>query len=711
MKGIPGHASVGIDGAAVQRKAQGEAAPDGASPTETAGSVGAAGDDGAVHRVAAAGVSGTGERLPHLERIQNAFGPDHDMSGIKAHVGSAAGEAAAQIGARAYATGNNVAFAGEPDVHTAAHEAAHVVQQRGGVQLKGGVGAAGDAHEVHADAVADRVVRGESAAELLAPYRGGETMTGGVQRAPASPGSAADIAAPTGGINLPGFIDTSDGANLRTGPAEAGGKTVIDAPLPPATRVFVSGTYPSAPEWWYVTAFLPDKIVRGYVQQFRVNTDLPEPLAKLHQVKSGDTVEKLAVQEYASSVRDGHDLRYYENVLLFANKQRGRVGITGTYQDPGLLGGGANNIQLVAGHRIWLVSPAYAHAVEGVVPDGSLTNGAYAKVKRFVQHVVDIIKSVTQSPHYFGEVAGEYAQAIRDHLPEIIGIVAGFIAAEAASAFFAATPTGVGQIAAVLIQLALSAFGAVGMVEAGVEALKHAGQWLTLAWTAKGKDEQLGAASREFLRMLVSIAMAALAYTGVKGNLGKAVKIAQAMPPAGMVPALAGAGGRVGPTAVAGEGVKLGVPSPAGPLGTAGGMKMHTDKEGGGSGKSEPKAAADEPAKLDASMSTARPAEQATAGRVAAKAEFKGRTFHAPPPPDPGFDWMDDLGRTFDAMGDGTKSKYFKLDQFKASIGHHLLKGNTFTVIDMTGYTADQISAVRAYVDTLPAGKIIRVGF
>jgi hypothetical protein len=601
LKGIPGRASVGIEGAAVQRKTQGEAALDGGSPAETAGSVGAAGDDGAVHRVAAAGVSGTGRQLPHLERIQNAFGPDHDVSGIKAHVGGAAGDAAAQIGARAYAIGNSLAFDEEPDVHTAAHEAAHVVQQRGGVQLPGGASVAGDAHEVHADAVADRVGRGESSAELLAPYRGGETTTGDVQRAPASPGAGAgaEITAPTGGVNLPGFIDTSDGANLRAGPAVAGGKTVIDAPLPPATRVFVSGTHPSAPAWWYVTAFLPDKIVRGYVQQFRVNTDLPEPLAKLHAVKSGDTVEKLAVQEYASSVRDGHDLRYYENVLLFANKQRGRVGITGSYQDPGLLGGGANNIQLVAGHRIWLVSPAYAHAVEGVVPDGSLTNGAYAKVQRFVQHVVDIIKSVTQSPQYFGEVAGEYAQAIRDHLPEIIGIVAGFIAAEAASAFLAATPTGVGQIAAVLIQLALSAFGAVGLVEAGIEALKHAGQWLTLAWTAKGKDEQLGAASREFLRMLVSIAMAALAYTGVKGNLGQAVKIAQAMPPVGLVSAVTTAGGRTGPAAVAGEGAKLGVPSPSGPLGTATAM-MTKHGEGEGSEPSvakEPTDNADTPAR------------------------------------------------------------------------------------------------------------------
>ena len=527
-----------------------------------------------------------------------------------------------------------------------------------------------------------------------------------------SPSPGTEITAPAGGINQPGFIDTSDGANLRTGPAELGGSTVIDTPLLPATRVFVSGTHPTAPQWWYVTAFLTDRIVRGYVQQFRVNTELPEPLAKLHQVKPGDTAEKLAVQEFSASVRDGHDLRYYENVLLFVNKQRGRIGITGTYQDPGLLGGGANNIQLVAGHRIWLVSPAYAHAVEGVVPDGSLTNGMYAKAKRFVQHVVDLVKSVTQSPAYLAEVAGEHAQALRDHLPEIIGIIGGFIVAEAATTFLAATPTGVGQVAAVLIQLALSAFGAVGMAEAGIEALKHADQWLTLGWTAKGKDEQIAAASREFLRMLVSLAMAALAYTGAKGNWTKALKIARTMPTAGMVPALAGVGGEGGHSAaLAGGRVKLGVPDPAGPAGTAGGMKMQSDREGGGSGKAESKAAADEPAKLDASMATARPAEQATAGRVATKAEFKGRTFHAPPPPDPGFDWMDDLGRTYDAMGDGTKSKYFKLDQFKASIDHHLRKGNTFTVIDMTGYTADQISAVRAYVDTLPANKIIRVGF
>jgi len=55
-------------------------------------------------------------------------------------------------------------------------------------------------------------------------------------------------------------------------------------PLPPATRVFVSGTHPQASSWWYVTAFLDKRMLRGYVQGVRVNTDLPEPLAEPREV-------------------------------------------------------------------------------------------------------------------------------------------------------------------------------------------------------------------------------------------------------------------------------------------------------------------------------------------------------------------------------------------------------------------------------------------
>ena len=116
---------------------------------------------------AAAGVSGPGGALPHAARIQAAFGPAHDVSSIRAHVGGAAAVAAARLGAEAYATGNQIAFARSPSLHTAAHEAAHVVQQRAGVQLLGGVGEADDTYERNADAVADRVVAGRSAADLL----------------------------------------------------------------------------------------------------------------------------------------------------------------------------------------------------------------------------------------------------------------------------------------------------------------------------------------------------------------------------------------------------------------------------------------------------------------------------------------------------------------------------------------------------------------
>lgn len=124
-----------------------------------------------VHRVAASGVSGTGGDLPYMDRIQASFG-GHDVSGIRAHTGGAAGEATRALGAQAYATGNDVAFGSSPSLHTAAHEAAHVVQQRGGVQLKGGVGSAGDVYERHADAVADLVVQGKSAEGLLDDYAG-----------------------------------------------------------------------------------------------------------------------------------------------------------------------------------------------------------------------------------------------------------------------------------------------------------------------------------------------------------------------------------------------------------------------------------------------------------------------------------------------------------------------------------------------------------
>ncbi|HEY4242496.1 MAG TPA: DUF4157 domain-containing protein [Kofleriaceae bacterium] len=140
-------------------------------------------DPATVHQAAQHGTSGGGAALPYIDQIQRAFGK-HDVSGIRAHTDERAAAGARAMGAEAFADGDHVAFHGAPSLHTAAHEAAHVVQQRGGVQLKGGVGEAGDSHEQHANAVADLVVQGKSAESLLDRYGGGGggARRGAVQR-------------------------------------------------------------------------------------------------------------------------------------------------------------------------------------------------------------------------------------------------------------------------------------------------------------------------------------------------------------------------------------------------------------------------------------------------------------------------------------------------------------------------------------------------
>lgn len=141
------------------------------APLQRVGGGGASlSDASAVRATASAGLAGGGSALPHLQRIQQSFGPQHDLSGVTAHQGPTARAASEAIGARAYAMGESIAFAeSTPDLHTVAHEAAHVVQQRRGVDLPGGVGQVGDRYERHADQVADAVVAGQSAARLLGP--------------------------------------------------------------------------------------------------------------------------------------------------------------------------------------------------------------------------------------------------------------------------------------------------------------------------------------------------------------------------------------------------------------------------------------------------------------------------------------------------------------------------------------------------------------
>jgi Domain of unknown function (DUF4157) len=183
---------------------------------QRASEVGGTGD---VHAAAEHGLRGSAQSLPHLDVIQQAFGK-HDVSGVQAFVGGPAAEASRDMGAQAYATGNATAFASAPDLHTAAHEAAHVVQQRGGVQLQGGVGATGDRYEQHADAVADLVTQGRSAEPLLDQGISRGSATGGAQSAVQRLSQPIVSPAPASAIGIRQFIQMVQAEEARWPVAE-----------------------------------------------------------------------------------------------------------------------------------------------------------------------------------------------------------------------------------------------------------------------------------------------------------------------------------------------------------------------------------------------------------------------------------------------------------------------------------------------------------
>lgn len=135
-------------------------------------------NNGHIRASATKGTSSGGGKMPYRDRIQEAFGK-HDINGIIAYQGPKVTESCREMGAAAYAHGEHVGFGHTPSLHTAAHEAAHVVQQRSGIQLAGGVGKAGDDYEKNADAIADAVVSGGNAEALLDRFVSGQIQNRG----------------------------------------------------------------------------------------------------------------------------------------------------------------------------------------------------------------------------------------------------------------------------------------------------------------------------------------------------------------------------------------------------------------------------------------------------------------------------------------------------------------------------------------------------
>jgi hypothetical protein len=160
-----------------------------------------------------------GAALPPDTRRRMEAGFGGSLADVRVHTGAAAATAAGGIGAEAFASGRDIAFAPgayRPGTRAGdrliAHEVAHVVQQRsagsgGEVQAKSLVSSPGDAAEIAADRAAEVVLAGGRAPRPA----GGLTLRGRIMRrarlgiaavspalslAPARPGAAAPGAGP-----------------------------------------------------------------------------------------------------------------------------------------------------------------------------------------------------------------------------------------------------------------------------------------------------------------------------------------------------------------------------------------------------------------------------------------------------------------------------------------------------------------------------------
>ena len=188
--------------------------------------------------------AGGGHPLPQTtrERMEGALGTD--LSAVRVHTGPQVARAAEAINAEAFTAGQDIYFGAgryepgsEGGQRLLAHELTHTVQQRGGgagLAPSGGVSRPGDPQEVEAEAVAERVMRGEAAGTVSRSAGG----VGRIQRYSweefendvSSVGeSVADVAGEVGDTVVSGAEAVAEGAQAVGGAVGEGAQAVGEA--------------------------------------------------------------------------------------------------------------------------------------------------------------------------------------------------------------------------------------------------------------------------------------------------------------------------------------------------------------------------------------------------------------------------------------------------------------------------------------------------
>jgi hypothetical protein len=189
--------------------------------------------------------------------------------------------------------------------------------------------------------------------------------------------TAAIVGGPAPSIQNQGFgiAYKPEGIDIREQPSPDA-RTVQRLPF--NTRVFVDSIENG---WCFITT---DEGRFGYCAATHLNTNLPEPHAKIHWVQKQETALSISRKYYGGSVKWGQDHRFYVNGLVCANLGEGRRGIS--KQDPD---SDWDTTQVTAGMMIWIPSLSFLKSLRGKISSGSITHEAWESMKSAARAVAD----------------------------------------------------------------------------------------------------------------------------------------------------------------------------------------------------------------------------------------------------------------------------------------------------------------------------------
>ena len=308
-------------------------------------------------------LAGSGRPLESALRqdMEHRFG--HDFSRVRVHTGLAAEQSVREVNANAYTAGQDIVFGvgrftpgSNQGQRLIAHELAHVVQQQGN----------------------EATMLPQRAQPLIMRK---EADYGGTSRAEFLGEKWVDI-------NELGLVYQETGANLREAPD---GKVLTW--LPQNTHVFILKHHPKR-KWYAVSTTGKRGGGFGYIADWLVVRNLPDPEAEVLKIKSGFTPIDIARLFYAAKGFNiwGKDARYVVNALVWVN-QRAKHNFPG---ESGLRKANVSDTWLTtkatADVYIWLPGATFLNAIYEQVAEkgggtGSISADLWRGAKKLYEYV------------------------------------------------------------------------------------------------------------------------------------------------------------------------------------------------------------------------------------------------------------------------------------------------------------------------------------